>query len=113
MTALNFLAMLRVSHFVTSVTLHCVELQEATDNTAGPCRYRSRATASHCSLTLAGLIHPRFCWNMASVMWCPKVRGSHYEQEGIASCIRGPVFESSRVITEIIWKGSVPIENAS
>ena len=47
-TAQNFLVKLRVSHFVISVTLHCIRVQEAVDITV--CACSPRMASSHCSL---------------------------------------------------------------
>jgi len=49
-TAQNFLVKLRVSHFVISVTLHCMKAQEAVDITVCVCS--PRMASSHCSLSV-------------------------------------------------------------
>jgi hypothetical protein len=95
MTALNFLAKLRVSHFVTSVTLHCVKLQEATD-----------ITASSSQPLFPYPAWPYWAKFLLEPGLCDVVpEGKRFSLW--ASCIRGPVFDSSRVITAIVWKGSV------
>ena len=50
MTAQNFLVKLRVSHFVISVTLHCMKVQEAVDITV--CACSPRMASSYCSLSV-------------------------------------------------------------
>ena len=49
-TEQNFLMKLRVSHFVISVTLHCMKVQETVDITV--CACSPRMASSHCSLSV-------------------------------------------------------------
>ena len=49
-TEQNFLMKLRVSHFVISVPLHCMKVQETVDITV--CACSPRMASSHCSLSV-------------------------------------------------------------